>query len=171
MKRICSHLSMNSPGKICRRQVIETNDQNIVTRLIDLHAETVETAHTLFYDGIISNSIVSLSERNVKKIPDNYHVITFDLGMQKKNSFVAGKTIIDFKTEDPRLINQIISNHQDFFKFIPAFELINACCYLPAEQAAIPHEITVGQKVDLILWNGIDLPTLQVKKSFTISKV
>ena len=62
MIRVASQFTFCSPEKILRRMVVEIDELNALTRLVDLDTHNAEPANTLFYDGILSAGIISVNE-------------------------------------------------------------------------------------------------------------
>ena len=58
MTRIGSQLTFCSPQQILRRMLVERDEQDKITGIKSLDEGLVETAQTLFFDGIISTEIV-----------------------------------------------------------------------------------------------------------------
>jgi hypothetical protein len=62
MKRLSSQLVFCDANSLLRSTVVEQNDDNVITDIIDLSTRQSETAHTVFYDGVISGEIISLKQ-------------------------------------------------------------------------------------------------------------
>lgn len=67
MKRVACQLLFCSPTDVRKMHAIEIDEQHKITNIFDLSNRPVESAHTLFYDGIISAVPISLKQFGLGK--------------------------------------------------------------------------------------------------------
>lgn len=159
MKRLSSQLIFCSPEQVLRNTVVEINNDGVVSRLIDLQHQQTETAHTLFFDGLISAGIVSLkseiSDCEINAIKNDYNYI--DLSANTNTSFTSNKPlIIDFGTKDYHLINKILSENYSLFQSINMYKIISGCTYYPLALLNKREQIRILDQPQLILWQNLD---------------
>ena len=160
MKRISSQLIFCSPDKILRNSVVEQNEDGFVTRFINLQTEQVETANTFFFDGIISAEITSLKQHlsvsQITELSNNYNYIDIStanaIDVDNKKQL-----LIDFGTNNPEIINQILKNKAHLICGFDAFQFIAASCYYPIEILKTEVQLQLSHKPRLLLWQGLDL--------------
>lgn len=166
-KRLSSQLLCLTADEIIKNAVIEIDDSGIISSVAGLQTET---AHTLFYNGVISNSVISLKERNISVDSSRYnHLIVrnkIDL-----NAIVAGVTIFDFGTESVNELNRIFRENLNAFSPFNLMEIIGACCYTPAKAAGINHSLEIGNHSQPVLWTGFDLSTRQIREPLRIQQL
>lgn len=160
MKRISSQLIFCSPDKILRNSVVEQNEDGFVTRFINLQTEQVETANTFFFDGIISAEITSLKQHlsasQIAELSYKYNYV--DLSATDIIQIEDGKQLlIDFGTNNPEIINQILKNKAHLICGLDAFQFIAASCYYPIEILKTEVHLQLSHKPNLLLWQGLDL--------------
>lgn len=112
MKRFAAHYFYSDEHTTIPKTVIELNDDNVVTALFSL-TQNSETAHTLFYNGVLFCSHLSIDE----------------------------------------IIDELISSQQK--------EIVDLWQVL----AKIAGKIEIGNKVCLILMEGVDLVNKQITAS------
>ena len=155
--------------------MIELNDQGLITNIIDLQAQQVETANTLFFNGIISSEIVSmkqhLSDIEIKNSFAYHHYI--DLSDQKTipPSDNVNDQIIDFGSDNIIEINKLLKDHLNYISRLKMDQFINACCYQPQQLLKSSSQIRISNKVQLFLWEGVNLATLQINPEIRITKI
>ena len=160
MKRFTAHLIFPSAGVELLRSVVELDESGMITGVISLDNASVEPAHTLFLDGIITPGIVSIREltEKDKKTPDltNYHYL--DLSDGTVPPHVIGTDlplIIDFGTSNLSQANKIIEKFASSGFSIR--QLVDACIFHPAEALGICVDVNVGNKTFLIHWQNMDV--------------
>ena len=137
MSAIGSQLTFCSPEKILQHVAVERNENGIVTEIYDLAYSSVETAQTLFFDGIISSEIVSLKQNisisKISEIGKQYCYLDFsnEIFISTKKP-VNKPLIIDFGTSDLAEINIRIAQLTNFFTETSIFDIIAGCVYFPA---------------------------------------
>jgi hypothetical protein len=173
MNRFSSQLVFCSPQKILRRTVVEQNKKKIISNLINLDNQLVETSNTQFLDGILSTEIISLkqilSDDELLKISENFQYI--DIQNDTINEkFIPSENplILDFGTNEVNEINPILSKIAGSLANFTIFEIIAACVYFPSIILGKPALLDENPKTDLILWENIDLVN---KKITNLSKL
>lgn len=161
MIRVGSQLTFCSPHRILRRTVVERNELNIITGLFSLDDRTVESARTLFFDGIISAEIVSLKQNitieMIPKMVSNYNY--FDLSEDFSSFKIPDSEkplLLDFGTTLTDKINSKIFKLAQVNPDFPIFDLIASCVYYPAILLA-KSEFLENTQHGLLLWENIDL--------------
>ncbi|MDD4993633.1 MAG: hypothetical protein PHR83_15525 [Paludibacter sp.] len=160
--RVASQLTFCSPQKVLRRTVIEQDELNRITAIFGLDESSEESAHTLFYDGILSAEIISISQSA------NQTDLTGELsGYEYINLSESLPTNIVRRTEKPLILdfgtNVIDKINSKLFNLIPlletysVLEIIAACSYYPAIVCGINPDLTENRKTDLLLWENVDL--------------
>ncbi len=162
MKRVASHFVVLAPEDIRRNAVVELDDNSVLTQVFDLNDSHVESAHTLFFDGIISAPIVSLSshvdEDKIIELTTNYHFIDFSKEISTKEILPNGKPLlIDFGTEIPLEINAILPKLSIVLSAFSVFEIISACVFYPALLLTGSSPLEIGVRTSLIIWQNADL--------------
>ena len=162
MKRLSSQLVFCDANSLLRSTVVEQNDDNVITDIIDLSTRQSETAHTVFYDGVISGEIISLKQylSNDQLLEITKGIVCLDLSEINKTPFVFDKSsgfIVDFGTNNFSEINKMLKENFDALSAITVFELINACSYLPQRLLGLSKNIEVSHQTDLVLWQGVNL--------------
>lgn len=172
MIRVASQLTFCSPTQILRNAVVEFNEQLTITNLFSLDDGYVESAHTLFYDGIISAEIISLKEStvNLKELFSSYNYI--DFSQQPINIAASNKPLIlDFGSSSIVEINKKINQFAVVLKAFSIMEIIAACCYFPVKVLGEFNGLSVGGRTGLVLWEGVDLVNKQITEQTRIRKI
>jgi len=162
MIRIGSQLTFCSPEKILRRSVVQLDEQNTVTGIYSLDDGTVETAQTLFYDGILSPEIVSLKQSiSILEVSDqlkNYQYYDFSIIPPVIEILRTGKPLIlDFNTSLPEKINLLLPYLTEALKAFSIFEIIAACTYYPSFIMGRQAGLTENSQNGLVLWENANL--------------
>jgi len=173
MIRVASQLTFCSPQEILRRTVVEQNEESIITGLFSLDNSSVESAHTLFYDGIISAGFVSIKQQvgEFKDLLSDYNYI--DLSIDKKAEIIKQNKplILDVGTNTTEQINQLLPLIAPALSDFTIFEIIAACSYYPAVVLGITASLGVGQNTELLLWENSDLVEKRITKRTQIRKI
>jgi hypothetical protein len=162
MIRVASQFTFCSPEKILRRMVVEIDELNALTRLVDLDTHNAEPANTLFYDGILSAGIISVKQN---KLPDknaqlllNYNYIKVTDQLLNKNIKSGTKPLLfDFNTDSVIEINRHLKHLTPALTEFSIFEIIAACTYYPALLLNKPAPLSGNSQTGLILWEEVDL--------------
>ena len=173
MTRSASQLLFCSPSEILRGAVVERDDLNIITRIFRVDENPVESAQTLFFDGIISGEIVSLKQ-NVSnedltyKIKD-YNYVDISIGVPDIKR-TDKPLLLDFGIDSFDEINSRLTLYAAAFADISMFDLIAACVFYPALAIQRNADLAVGRQSELLLWENSDLlnkrftPAVRVRK-------
>jgi len=162
MIRVGSQLTFCSPERILRRSVVELDEQNVITGIFSLDDGNVETAQTLFYDGIVSPGIVSLKqampiERISGQLKDyEYYdlcVIPSEIVLLKTDK----PLILDFGTNSTDRINTLLPYLTEALKAFSIFEIIAACTYFPSLLTDQSAGLIVNGSSGILLWENVDL--------------
>jgi len=160
--RIGSQLTFCSPQNILRRMVVERDEQNLITDFYCLDNNSVESAQTLFFDGIISTEIISLKlncgSQDIAKLTDKYRyhdlseqVFAFECNNNDK------PLLLDFGTNSIAEINPKLANLAQINPTISIVDLIASCVYYPALVLGQEPDLKKGRRAGLLLWEKIDL--------------
>lgn len=173
MKRVSSQLVFCDGNRCLRSTVVEQNDDNVITDIIDLSTRQSETAHTVFYDGVISGEIISLKQylSNDQLLEITKGIVYLDLSEINKTPFVFDKSsgfIVDFGTNNFSEINKLLKENFDVLSVITVFELINACSYLPQRLLGLSKNIAISNQTDLVLWQGVNLVSRALTPQTTV---
>jgi hypothetical protein len=176
MIRVASQFTFCSPQQILSRTVVEQNEHNVITRLFSLDESAVESAQTLFFDGILSAEIISLKENilqeELTKIIENYQYIDFSTENKLEIILPTNKSLlIDFGTILNNEINAKIASHAFALQHFSIFEIIAACTYFPSIVLGLPASLTPTRCSQLLLWENVDLINKKVTKHTKIRKI
>ena len=160
--RIGSQLTFCSPQNILRRMVVERDEQNLITDFYCLDDNSVESAQTLFFDGIISTEIISLKlncgSRDIAKLTDKYRyydlseqVFAFEWNNNDK------PLLLDFGTNSIAEINPKLTDLAQINPAISIVDLIASCVYYPALVLGQEPDLKKDRRTGLLLWEKIDL--------------
>lgn len=165
MKRVASQLTFCTPDKTMRRAVIELDDQNTVNQLFCLDEHPVESAHTLFYDGIISSEIISvkMTLTNPEEVKKNYLYVDVSDELPGRIPASEKPLLLDFGTNGIETINKKAAQLSGLLHAFSLNEIIAACCYYPALATGQSAGLQCGKQTKLVLWGGTDL----VNRKFT----
>lgn len=173
MKRVSSQLVFCDGNSLLRSTVVEQNDDNVITDIIDLLNQPTETAHTVFYDGVISGEIISLKQylSNDQLLEITKGIRYIDLSEINKTPYVFDKSsdlVVDFGTNNIDKINKLLKENFDSLSAITVFELINACSYLPQRLLGLSKNIEVSHQTNLVLWQGVNLVSRALTPQTTV---
>ena len=162
MIRVGSQLAFCSPNTILQRMVVELDDQHCIKNLFSLDDENVESAQTLFYDGILSSGIVSLkqntSEESISRLTNGYQYFDFSENQFSLNIKLTDKPlIIDLGTDLPDKINNLLPHLSLALPSLSVFDIIAACTFYPALLVGQSPGLIEKQGVNLLLWEYADL--------------
>lgn len=159
MKRVGSQLLYCSPGDIRRMHAIEISDENIVTKIFALQDMPVESAHTLFYDGLISAAPVSLKLANIQpdKLSENWLYVDLSQTDCSIPAELDKTLLLDFASNNIDDINNIIKQRYSILKMLSIYDIINACVYNAAIITGQNKKLTIQHHANPILWQDIDL--------------
>ncbi|MBN2766321.1 MAG: hypothetical protein JXR27_08110 [Paludibacteraceae bacterium] len=158
------HLLMTAPDSLLRRTVLELTNDFVFNRLIAIDSINAEPACTFFFDGIISNNIISLKEKgyNTNNIPEKYIYLNIASDSLPNISSQNKLLIIDAETEDPVTFSQHLQKHFSTLSVFSIPQIIAAACYYPAELCNLANRIENGNTVKPLLWSDTHLPSQQI---------
>lgn len=173
MMRVASQLIFCSPDDIRRRTVIELDAQQTVTHLFSLDESPVESAQTLFYDGILSAEIISVKENGAhsENLVAHYNYVDLSSGISTEISRTEKQLILDFGTSSPEKINKHIAELTGILPAFSTFEIIAACCYFPALALGKTAALSTNRKATLLLWENTDLVNKKLTGQTRIRKI
>ena len=162
MTRIASQLTFSSPESILRNNVLEIGEKNKINRFFSLENNLFETSSTLFFDGILSAEILSLSQKytqhEIEKLACDYQYIDVSKMLQRTEITPNNKPLlIDFGTNSFVEINLQLKKHSTSFQKFSIFEIIAACVYYPAKLLGTPEFLTENYQSPVLLWKNVDL--------------
>jgi hypothetical protein len=169
MKRVGSQLCFCSPALILHRMAVEQDDENTVTRIFSLDDGIVESANTLFFDGILSAEIISLKQLGSNNLSEmlmaeyQYIDISVELPTQKITPGTK-PLLLDFGTNSVLLINKLLVHLAPMLSSFSIFEIIAACTFYPALALNTTGELCKSRTTQLLLWENVDL----VNKKITL---
>ncbi len=176
MIRVASQFTFCSPQQILSRNVVEQDEHNVITRLFSLDESAVDSAQTLFFDGILSAEIISLKANiplvELSNIADNYQYLNFSIENKLQQILPTNKPIlIDFGTILNNEINAKIASHAFAMQYFSIFEIIAACTYFPSIVLGLPASLTPTRCSQLLLWENVDLINKKVTNYTKIRKI
>ena len=175
MIRAGSQLTFCSPDEILRRTVVELNEQKIITRIFNLDEGNVEPAQTLFFDGILSSEIVSLKQNTgayISCLFKDYNYVDFSLSLPTNGIKQSDKPlIIDFGTNSPEIINNLLPQFTPFLEEFSIVEIIAACTYYPSVVLGCSAGLKENFCTGLILWEKVDLSKMSLLITTHIRKI
>ncbi len=176
MKRVASHIVVLAPDDIRRNAVVELDDNGVLTRIFDLNDANVESSHTLFFDGIISAPVVSISSHcvadKILELTTNYHFIDFTKEIPTKEILPNGKPLlIDCGTENPLEINALLPKLSIVLSAFSVFEIISACVFFPALLLTNAAPLEIGKCTSLVIWQNADLVNKTLTEKTNISSL
>ena len=166
MIRAGSQLTFCSPDDIRRRTVVEINETKTITRIFSLDEGNAEPAQTLFFDGILSAEIVSLKQNAgqfISGVLKESMYLDLSEGLYSNMKRQKNKQlIIDFGTNSPEKINNLLPHVIPFLKEFSILEIIAATTYYPSIllgcQAGLKENFTTG----IILWENVDMTKMSL---------
>ena len=173
MSRIASQLTFCSADEILRRTVVELDEQKIITRLFCLDENVVESAQTLFYDGILSAEIISVKEEvsAFNDLVSVYNYIDLSNGIPTEISVSKKPLLLDFGTHSILKINQLLAGLIPVIADFSMFEIIAACCYFPALVLGRTASLNINRSTRLLLWEDSDLVNKKITKQTRIRQI
>lgn len=169
MIRFGSQLTFCSPERILKRSFVELDEQDTISGIFSLENGIVESAQTLFYDGILSAEIVSLKQNIIWKQNENslkdFQYYDFSEIHSFEEIFKTDKPLVlDFGTNSPAKINNILPYLTRALDSFSIFDIIAACSYYPSLLLGKTAGLIERNKAKLILWENVDL----IQKRLTI---
>lgn len=164
MRRLSSHYTFFAPDNILRQAVVEQNEAGEVVCIFSLADQAAETSQTLFYDGIISGGLTSVSCSGSSYDPDairqNYFYLNLsDLPPLPDVAIKDKPLLLDPVSFSLTEVNAVLNQHHRFFSQYTVFEIIAALVYYPLQAVGEKPGLILHQSVTLLLWQGIDWNT------------
>jgi len=167
MKRLSSQLIITESAEVLRNSVVQLTETGIFYH--NIFDKNHETAHTIFYNGIISPAIISVSKRgiNISEIEDcGYELIQIG-NLGEKMAAQDKKIIIDFGTEDLLIINDLLKKHSNQFHQFYSPDFIIACTASPKLFLKNTDKLSKNR----ILWSGTNLADKKITGQTSVSIV
>ncbi len=161
---IASQYVFCSPFQILKRMAVELDEEHTVCQLFSLDAGNVESAQTLFFDGVLSIGILSITKNNPSanliQLAENYNYINVTTLQPNRQIQATDKPLLlDFGSENTAEINQILPLLTSALVDFSVFDIIAACTYYPALFLVTSSTLAVNYKSKILLWENIDLIT------------
>lgn len=174
MKCFASQLIFSSPEQIFRSSAIKLNSEGIISNIYNLMDLQVESANTLFFDGIISSEIISLKHNSINAIQSNYlsdfNYFDFSEEIIKHQLAISEKPLVfDFGNNSISEINRKIKLLSPLLSSFSIFDIIAACVYYPALILGLEPTLTENRKTDLLIWQGLDLVNKKLRTNSHIT--
>jgi hypothetical protein len=174
MRRIASHYTYSSPYDIKRTHVLEIDEDGFLAAMFDLSVMQVESANTLFCDGIISSSIVSLkqhcSQAAINQLQTDYNYIDLTDHSSFTNFYDKGKKLLlDFGTNDPLLATDYLVKNSNILKNFHFWDVIAGSVYYPSMILNKSSQIEIGSHLSLIVWRNIDFTNSVITSTSSIN--
>lgn len=176
MIRLGSQITYCSPEKIVHRMALELNEQNRITRLFNLVDGNVESAQTLFFDGILSSEIVSLKQNmpagEISARLINYRYYDFSESIPSYKIKLTNKPLIlDIGTNSPEKINKLFPLLFQVLADFSIFDIIAAFTFYPSillgKEAGLAENYING----IMLWENVDLVGKKLTSDTFISRI
>lgn len=176
MKRVGSQLCFCSPELILRRMAVEQDDENTVTRIYSLDDGIVESANTLFFDGILSAEIISLKQSGVdnlsEKLIADYQYLDISVELPTQEITPGTKPLLlDFGTNSVLQINKLLAQLTPVLSSFSIYEIIAACTFYPALALNTTGELCKSRNTRLLLWENVDLVNKRITLQTRIREI
>jgi hypothetical protein len=168
MTSLSSHIILTQSAQVLRNSAIHFSEDEI--RVSGIFEGTHESANTIFCDGIISPSVISISHRNIS-------ITTFansDFKVLNLNTLHLPlsdlqNTIIDFGTENISEINLILQQKIKFLQCVSSIDFILACTVYPLLE--LNNRNIDYNNCRWILWTDTDLINKQLTQNTEIKEL
>ena len=174
--RVAAQLIYCSPTKVLHRAVVELDKQKNIIRLFNLEDNQVESAHTLFFDGIITGEIRSIKQHKtpeeIKGLASDYQYFDISDDTSGFGITVSNKPLmLDFGTNFPEEINRRLPCLIPVLGEFSILEIIAACVYYPALVLGESAMLSPASPAQLLLWEGVDLVNKKVTEHTRIRSI
>lgn len=174
--RIAAQLIYCSPTQVLHRAVVEQDEQKNIIRFFSLDDNHVESAHTLFFDGIITGEIRSIKQHRtseeINRIASDYQYLDVFDNLPDFEIAASNKPLmLDFGTNSIEEINRRLTGLIPVLGEFSIFEIIAACVYYPALVLGEPALLSLSAPVQLLLWEGLDLVNKKVTEHTRIRPI
>jgi len=175
MTRVASQLTFCSPTQILRRMVVEQDEHNQIKRLFSMDENLVESANTLFFDGIMSAEIISVKEimsaTEIAQLAINYNYIDASNQLPTNIKPNGKPLLLDFGTSSLAEINRQLVHLAPALCTFSIFDIIAACTYYPALLLNQQAALTEKRIAKLLLWEGVDLVNKNITELTQIREI
>lgn len=176
MKRVGSQLCFCSPEFILRRMAVEQDDENTVTRIFSLDDGIVESANTLFFDGILSAEIISLKQSGADSLSEtlmaDYQYLDISVELPTQEITPGTKPLLlDFGPNSVLQINKLLAQLAPVLSSFSIFEIIAACTFYPALALNTTGELCKSRNTRLLLWENVDLVNKRITLQTRIREI
>lgn len=171
MKRTAAQLVLIDSDRICRNTVVEQDENNRVIQLKNLTELNVETAGTVFFDGLISPDLITISNQSVVLYPlfIQFSVYKFgNEGFQLIQQGISDNFILDCGSVDLETINHILIENVSFINQFDLISVIKSLTVNPALVCGKINSIIPGQVCRLIFWENCDLINKKITPSLKL---
>jgi|GEM_PF-717506 len=160
--RIAAQFIYCSPTQVLHRAVVEQDEQKNIIRFFSLDDNQVESAHTLFFDGIITGEIRSIKQHKTPEeitgLASDYQYLDVsgnlpDFGITATNK----PLLLDFGSNSIAEISRRLAGLMYLLGAFSILEIIAACVYYPALVLCEPAVLSPSAPARLLLWEGVDL--------------
>ncbi len=174
MKCFASQLIFSSPEQIFRSSAIKLNSDGLISNIYNLMDLQVESANTLFVDGIISPEIISVKLNLNILCQSNYRsdFNYFDLSEEIENlQFTISEKplVLDFGNDSIVEINKKLKILSPLLSSFSIFDIIAACVYYPALILGLQPTLIENRKTDLLIWQELDLVNKKLRANSHIT--
>lgn len=164
MKRFAAQYLVQDADKWLRNRVIEQDDDLCLTAIYNLAEMQTETAHTLFFDGVITQFPLQLPS---ELKPDESIIQLLDsLSENHISGAIEGLTL---SLLSDRL--NAFSNELRLLSGSDVHGIFNQCIFTPVAMTYNFPQIAVGQYPVLVLWQNLDLKELKLASNLQIKLI
>ncbi|HLP04344.1 MAG TPA: hypothetical protein VK152_02840 [Paludibacter sp.] len=171
--RFAAQFVFCSPQEILRRNIVERDENRIVSNLYSMDEQAVELSNTRFFDGILSPEIISLKQNTGADsgyLAEHYNYIDLAPGNIPAIGMKDAKpAVFDFGTNSPDEINRILRRVAPQLAGFNIFEIIAGCTFYPAAIAGKTAGITINSAANLLLWQNIDLINKKITEKTAVA--
>jgi len=176
MIRVGSQFTFCSPENILKRTVVEQDEQHIITGFSSLEDGNVETAQTLFFDGILSSEIVSVKQNLPAKDRSNlskkYQYYDFSESLPSFEIKQTNKPLImDTGANSPDKVNILLPHLFRALTDFSIFDIIAAFTYYPSLLLGERAGLTENYSTRLLLWENVDLAEKKLSNNTFVREI
>lgn len=160
IRRYASQLLLTPDGEWMSNAVLELSDKGVIERSFSLSGLHTETARTLFLDGVMSPSPLSLkeylSEEDVQQLTEKYFYLNLESEIITLPSKENKKPLlIDFGSTDLQIADNRLVRHLNELSQFSMREVVMAACVRPARCL---REFLPAQQIpqSMMLWEDVD---------------
>jgi hypothetical protein len=168
MTSLSSHIILTQNAQVLRNSAIHFSENG--TRVSSVFEGTHESANTFFCDGIISPSVISLTQRNISiSTFANSDFKALNLNTLHLPLSDLQNTIIDFGTENISEINLILQQKIKFLQCVSSIDFILACTVYPLLE--LNKKNINCSNCRWVVWSGTDLINKQLTQGTAIKEL